>query len=178
MGELILGIDPGSRITGYAVVERQGRQLSVVDSGIIRLTRIEGISLRLAELLTRLEEIIGKVEPDAVAVEDVFTSRNARSALLLGQARGVALAVAGRQGLPVHAYPPATVKRAVSGHGRADKKQMQRMVQVLLSLSRTPVEDEADALAVAICHALGSKGQAMAARAAAAGSKAASRSRR
>lgn len=166
--DVILGIDPGSRVTGYAGVLRQGRQLTVVDSGNILLQKGAEVSLRLAELLRRLEAVIDTLQPSVVAVEDIFTHRNARSALLLGQARGVVLAAAGKHELPVHAYPPATVKRAVAGHGRADKGQMQRMVQVLLSMTRMPAEDEADAMAVAICHALGSRGQALTAQAAAA----------
>lgn len=163
--EVILGIDPGSRVTGYAGVMRQGRTLSVMDSGNIVLNKKAEVSVRLAELLRRLEAVIDAIQPAVVAVEDIFTHRNARSALLLGQARGVVLAVAGTHELPVFAYPPATVKRAVAGHGRADKAQMQRMVQVLLSLTRVPKEDEADAMAVAACHALGSRGQALTARA-------------
>jgi crossover junction endodeoxyribonuclease RuvC len=155
---LILGVDPGSQVTGYAVVSCVGRTLRRVDSGTIRLPggRTE-LSGRLGRLLERLEGIIESLRPTEVAVEDIFTARNPRSALALGQARGVVLAVAGRQALPVHGYPPATVKRAVCGHGRADKKQIQRMVQVLLSLDKTPAQDEADAIAVAICHALSRK---------------------
>ena len=165
--DVILGIDPGSRVTGYAGVMRQGRQFSVVDSGNIVLPKKFEVSVRLAELLRQLEAVIASLQPTVVAVEDIFTHRNARSALLLGQARGVVLAAAGKHGLPVHAYPPATVKRAVAGHGRADKGQIQRMVKVLLCLTRSPAEDEADAMAVAICHALGSRGQALTAQAAA-----------
>ena len=166
MGEVILGIDPGSRITGYAGILRQGRQLSVIDSGDIVLKRGAEVSARLGELLVRLGAVMEALQPQVVAVEDIFTHRNPRSALALGQARGVALALAGSRDPPVHAYPPATVKRAVGGHGRADKVQMQRMVQLLLSLTKTPAEDEADAMAVAVCHALGSRGKALQAKAA------------
>jgi len=125
-----------------------------VESGTIRLRSEQDLSARLGQLQQRFEAIIDGLAPAVVAVEDIFTSRNPRSALALGQARGVVLAAAGRRALPVHAYPPATVKRAVSGHGRADKKQLQRMVQVLLSLERVPAQDESDALAIAICHAM------------------------
>jgi crossover junction endodeoxyribonuclease RuvC len=151
---LILGIDPGSQVTGYGAVAREGRSLRRVDSGAIRLASDQDLSARLGELQQRIEAIIDGLEPAEVAVEDIFTSRNPRSALALGQARGVVLAAAGRRALPVHAYPPATVKRAVSGHGRADKKQIQRLVQVLLSLDRAAGQDESDALAIAICHAM------------------------
>ncbi|MBK8480333.1 MAG: crossover junction endodeoxyribonuclease RuvC [Proteobacteria bacterium] len=150
----ILGIDPGTRITGFAVIEQVGRRLSVCDSGTIRLQPQLELSERLALLDRALNEVIERQRPVVVAVEDIFTHQNVRSALVLGHARGVALAVAGRAGLPVQAYAPATVKQAVAGHGRADKQQIQRMVQLLLALEQTPVVDEADALAVAVCHAM------------------------
>jgi len=152
---LILGIDPGSQITGYAAVGREGRRLFVVESGRIMLRdRAPDLAGRLGRLQQEVERIIDRLQPAELAVEDIFTARNARSALALGQARGVILGVAGRRALSVHAYPPATVKRAVCGHGRADKTQVQRMVQVLLSLAAPPAVDEADAMAIAICHAL------------------------
>ncbi len=151
---LIFGIDPGSRKTGWAMVSQAGRRLSRVESGTIKLNERAPLSLRLGQLQIKLDEFFDRFSPAAVAVEDIFTARNARSALMLGQARGVALAGAGRRELPVFAYSPATVKRAVCGHGRADKGQVQRMVQVLLSLGEQAGEDESDALAVAICHAL------------------------
>jgi crossover junction endodeoxyribonuclease RuvC len=157
---LILGVDPGSRVTGYALVQQRGRSLSLVDSGNIRLGSDPEIASRLGRLQQALEQVMDSAEPQVVAVEDVFTARNARSALLLGQARGAVLAAVGRLGIPVRPYAPAMVKRAVAGHGRATKEQMQRMVQVLLSLSRVPGQDEADAMAVAICHALCSRGPA------------------
>lgn len=151
---LILGIDPGSRRTGYAFIRQQGRELSVVCSGTIRLRDKAALHERLAELSLQLEALVQANAPDTVAVEDIFSHKNARSALALGQARGAALAVVGRCNVPVAAYPPASVKQAVAGHGRADKGQIQRMVQVLLSLQTVPPEDEADAMAIAICHAL------------------------
>jgi crossover junction endodeoxyribonuclease RuvC len=152
----ILGIDPGSRKTGWALVAQAGRRLTRIDSGVIRLPAEAALSDRLAILQQQLEEVCQRLQPQVAAVEDIFTARNMRSALALGHARGVALAVAGRRQLTVHAYPPATVKRAVCGHGRADKDQIQRMVQVLLPLPPLQ-EDEADALAIAICHALCSR---------------------
>jgi crossover junction endodeoxyribonuclease RuvC len=157
---LILGIDPGSRFTGWAVIGQEGRRIYVVESGTIRLPARGELSVRLAQLQIGLETMLDRLLPQTVAVEDIFTARNARSALHLGHARGVALAAAGRRGLPVFAYPPATVKQAVCGHGRAEKSQIQRMVQVLLSLSRAVEVDEADAMAVAICHALRSRATA------------------
>ena len=148
---VVLGIDPGSRRTGYAVLHQRGRKIVALDSGVFTL----GSRLSLTERLGLLHDKIGKLltrhSIDLAAVEDVFTHRNARSALALGQARGVALALIGSAEIPSASYPPATVKRAVAGNGRADKQQIQRMVQVLLSLSDLPREDEADALAVALC---------------------------
>lgn len=157
----ILGIDPGSRVTGWAAVTQAGRQLSRLESGAIRLSPTGDLSQRLAALQLHLEEVLVRCSPSVVAVEDVFAASNARSALALGQARGVALATAGRQKLPVFSYPPATVKRAVCGHGRAEKSQIQRMVQVLLSLPRPAGEDESDAMAIAICHALTSRARGL-----------------
>lgn len=151
---LILGIDPGARATGYAVLSQQGRRLAVVDSGTIRLDSRADLGARLAELQRQLEAVLERNEPHTAAIEDIFVHRNARSALLLGHARGAALAAVARQGLLVQAYAPASVKQAVAGHGRADKKQMQRMVQVLLGMARIPAQDEADAIAVAVCHAM------------------------
>jgi crossover junction endodeoxyribonuclease RuvC len=154
---LILGIDPGSHTTGWAIVGQEGRRLSRVVSGAIRLPAAEALSDRLGQLQRTLEELIDRHTPEVLAVEDIFTHKNARSALALGQARGVVLAAAGRRALPLFTYPPATVKRAVCGHGRAGKPQIQRMVQVLLSLAELVPADESDALAIAICHALCSR---------------------
>lgn len=151
---LILGIDPGSYLTGWAVLHQEGRQLARVDSGTISLPAKALLSQRLAVLQQRIEHLLDHLKPQVLAIEDIFTHRNVRSALALGQARGVILAVAGRHDLPVHAYPPATVKRAVCGHGRAQKDQIQRMVQVMLTLPGLSPEDESDAMAIAICHAL------------------------
>jgi crossover junction endodeoxyribonuclease RuvC len=158
---LTLGIDPGSRRTGWAVISQQGRRLSVVDSGTINLPADHELADRLGQLLQTLEALLERTAPAAVAVEDIFSHRNARSALALGQARGVALAAAARRGVPVFSYPPATVKRAVCGHGRAEKAQVGRMAQALLGLKRDLLEDEADAMAVAICHALASRSRAV-----------------
>ena len=154
---LILGIDPGTRVTGYAVLSQQGRRLALVDSGTIRLDCRADLCVRLGQLQQRLEAVLQRNEPHTAAIEDVFVHRNPRSALLLGHARGAALAAVARQGLLVQAYAPASVKQAVAGHGRADKKQVQRMVHVLLGMSRVPAQDEADAIAVAVCHAMSGK---------------------
>jgi crossover junction endodeoxyribonuclease RuvC len=150
----ILGIDPGSRILGYAVIDCDAlRRLSYVECGVIEATRGETLERRLAEIGTGLEEVLAELSPTVVAAEDIFTAANARAALLLGQARGAALFVCGRAGLRVYAYAPAVVKQAVTGRGRAPKLQVARMVQVLCGLRRVPRADAADALAVAVAHA-------------------------
>jgi crossover junction endodeoxyribonuclease RuvC len=148
----ILGIDPGSRATGYGVVEVEGSRLARVAGGVIR-PGAPLLSERLACIVATLEGVIQKTDPEGSALESVFTARNPRSALLLGQARGAALAACGIAGLPAAEYAPAQVKRAVVGYGAARKEQVQRMVQRLLGLASPPPADEADALAVAICHA-------------------------
>ncbi|MBN1947264.1 MAG: crossover junction endodeoxyribonuclease RuvC [Bradymonadales bacterium] len=138
--------------TGYGVVERAGSQISALSYGIISLGSgsMEG---RLARLYTELSEITRQFGPTETAIEGIFQSKNARSALVLGHARGVALLVAGLNQLPVFEYAPAEVKRAVTCFGRAEKSQVQKMVAILLGLPQLPPVDAADALAIAICHA-------------------------
>ncbi len=150
--ERILGIDPGSRITGFGIIEIQRRQAVYVGSGCIRM-QSKSMPSRLAEIYTGINQIIEQYEPTVSAIEQVFMYRNAASALKLGQARGVAIVACVQGGLLVHEYAPTQIKLAVVGKGRADKTQVQHMVKVLLSLSNTPQEDAADALAVALCHA-------------------------
>jgi crossover junction endodeoxyribonuclease RuvC len=148
----VIGVDPGTRATGWGIVRLEGRRLTLVACGVIRMDPGRDLAERMMTLAGRLDEIIGEHAPDAAAIEDVFVSRDPRAALKLGQARGAALAAVARRGLPVSAYPPASVKSAVTGSGRADKVQVQRMVRAVLGLDRTPASDAADALAVAICH--------------------------
>ena len=160
----VLGLDPGSQVVGYAVVDLQDRGRFVYrECGAIVAGRGKPIEERLVVIATELRAIIGEFGPTEAAVEDVFLQRNARSALVLGQARGVALLVAAEHGLSISSYPPATVKKMVCGHGRAAKEQVQRMVTALARLTRPPAEDAADALAVAICHCLASGGAHLAA---------------
>jgi crossover junction endodeoxyribonuclease RuvC len=149
----ILGIDPGSRVTGYGIVEKREGKLAHVAHGTLRLRAADSMALRLATLQSGLVEVIQRFEPDRACVERVFVSASPRSALVLGQARGVALAVLGQAGLPVAEYAPGEIKQAVVGTGAARKAQVQAMVRRLLALRRTPAEDAADALAAAICHA-------------------------
>ncbi|WP_417916995.1 crossover junction endodeoxyribonuclease RuvC [Candidatus Electronema sp. JC] len=149
----IIGIDPGSRITGYGIIDKLGPNLGFVACGTIRAEREKDFTRRLLVIFDGLSEVIERHRPEAAAVEDVFVAHNARSALKLGQARGAAVVALLRQGLPVHGYPPRLVKQAVTGCGGAEKAQVQHMIQVLLELSGPPSSDAADALAVAVCHA-------------------------
>ena len=155
----ILGIDPGSLATGYGIVESAGSRLSYVACGVIR-ARDGDPGRRLAAIQRSLDEVVREHRPDEAAIESVFSARNPRSALKLGQARGVALAVCGGAGLATAEYAPASVKGAVAGYGRAGKSQVQAMVQRLLGLDRAPASDAADALAVAICHGAQSRARA------------------
>ncbi len=148
----ILGIDPGSRATGYGVVDLKRSKLYHVTGGIIRCGN-GPLPQRLARIDRELSEMIAEIQPAVAALESVFSGRNPRTALLLGQARGVALAACGRAGVETAEHTPSQVKLAVVGYGAADKRQVQKMVQRLLGLESTPSSDEADALAVAICHA-------------------------
>jgi crossover junction endodeoxyribonuclease RuvC len=149
----VLGIDPGSRVCGYGVVAIEGtRRCRYVECGVLTSGPANPIERRLGEIAKWLQDVIAELEPAAIAVEDVFSHVNVRSALALAQARGTVLAVAGMCGLPVYSYPPAVVKKTVTGRGRATKEQVARMVQALTGLRSTPRTDAADALAVAITH--------------------------
>jgi crossover junction endodeoxyribonuclease RuvC len=159
----ILGIDPGLRVTGFGVLEQYGTTLVYVTSGCIRAT---GTSLpgRLGVIARDLAHVIAQVRPVEVAVEKVFVNVNPSSTLLLGQARGAAIAAAVLAGLPVTEYTAGQVKQSVVGGGRAQKPQVQEMVRRLLALPGRPQPDAADALATAICHAHASAGMGMLAR--------------
>jgi len=146
-----MGIDPGSNITGWGVVEARGAGLHHVDSGAIRLPRGD-ISERLLLIFEQIRGAIRSNRPDEIAVEKVFVARNARSALTLGQARGAALVACGGLCGTVVEYSALEIKQAVVGRGRADKQQVQHMVRVLLGLREPPQADTADALACAVCH--------------------------
>lgn len=147
----ILGIDPGSRITGFGVIEMTGLQTRHIASGCVR-TRGESLPERLDEIFAGIETVVGTYHPDEMAIESVFMHRNAGSALKLGQARGAAICAATRSGLAISEYAPREVKQAVVGKGGATKEQVQHMVCVLLGLRSSPQADAADALAVALCH--------------------------
>jgi len=151
---IVLGIDPGTANTGYGVVARRRGRVVALDGGVIETPAGQALERRLATIHARLGELIAEHRPQAVAIEDLYFGANARSAFAVGQARGVVLLAAGQHGLPCSSYTPQQVKSAVCGSGRADKLQVQQMVQRLLSLTEVPRPDHAaDALAVAICHA-------------------------
>ncbi|WP_406676537.1 crossover junction endodeoxyribonuclease RuvC [Moorella sp. ACPs] len=152
---LILGIDPGTAIVGYGLIEvRNAGPLQAFAYGCIRTPAGEKASRRLVLIYDHLQEIIKNYRPDIMAIEELFFNKNSRTAMAVGQARGVALLAAAHAALPVAEYTPLEVKQAVTGYGRAPKEQVQRMVQALLGLkSRPEPDDVADALAVAICHA-------------------------
>jgi crossover junction endodeoxyribonuclease RuvC len=151
---IVLGIDPGLANTGYGVVARRGGRLAALDGGVIETAPGVSAERRLAAIFARIEELLDEHEPVAVALEELYFGANAASALAVGQARGVVLLAAGRRGIDCAGYTPQQVKGAVCGTGRADKDQVQRMVQAVLALPEPPHPDHAaDALAVAICHA-------------------------
>jgi crossover junction endodeoxyribonuclease RuvC len=148
----ILGIDPGSRRTGYGVIDFDKSKVTYVSSGIIRLPK-KDLPIRLKIIFDGVTEIIEQFSPQTMGIEEVFFAKDPRAALKLGQARGAAIVAGANAQLSVGEYSPRSVKQAVVGTGSADKKQIQMMVQQLLKLPSAPAEDAADALAVSICHA-------------------------
>jgi crossover junction endodeoxyribonuclease RuvC len=147
----VLGVDPGSAATGWAVVEGAGNRFTLAAAGVIRTGSGERPA-RLARLDSALSEVVAHHRPDAAAVESSFSGRNPRSGLALAESRGVALAVLGRAGIAVSSYTPTQVKSAVVGYGRAEKRQIVYMVMRLLGLEKQPAQDAADAMAVALTH--------------------------
>jgi crossover junction endodeoxyribonuclease RuvC len=151
---IVLGIDPGVANTGYGVVAHDRGRLVALDGGVIETPAGDDPGARLAVIHERVGALLDGYAPEAVAVEDLYFGANARSAFAVGQARGVVILAAGQRGVQCSSYTPQQVKNAVCGSGRADKGQVQRMVQALLGLEELPTPDHAaDALAVAICHA-------------------------
>ena len=151
----VLGIDPGTAACGYGIVHRSGDRLRAVDHGWWRSSAAERPEARLRRIFDGVTSLIEAHEPDAVALEESFVGRDARIALSVGQARGAVLVAAAGAGLDCFEYAPALVKQCVCGYGRADKEQVGRMVKTILGLDALPAPDHAaDALAVAICHAL------------------------
>lgn len=147
----ILGIDPGSRITGFGVIDVSGSDALYVASGCIR-TEGGALPQRLKTIYEGVYEVVNRYTPDEMAIENVFMQRNADSALKLGQARGAAICAVVTQSIDVHEYTPTQIKQAVVGRGHADKSQVQHMICALLKLTESPQVDAADALACALCH--------------------------
>ena len=147
----ILGIDPGSRVTGYGIIDINGNHATHVANGVIRIAG-DDTAGRLCFLFRRLGEVLGDYSPAEVSIEKVFMHKNADSALKLGQARGCAMTACADRGLPVFEYTANQVKQATVGRGHAAKQQVQHMIKILLCLPVVPEEDAADALAIALCH--------------------------
>lgn len=151
---IILGIDPGTQITGYGFVRKESSQVLAIDYGCIRPPHTLPLSERYRIIFESLAIIIDRHKPDAVAIESQFVLKNPQSAIKLGMAKGMAILAAAQRGIPIFEYAPTRAKRAVVGKGHASKWQVQKMIQIILRLSAPPEpEDAADALALAICHA-------------------------
>ena len=148
----IIGIDPGSRCTGYGVIDSDGLRHEYVTSGFVKITGDE-LPERLGMIFNEISLIIEKWQPQTMGIEQVFMNKNADSALKLGQARGAAICAATNAELEVGEYTPRAIKKAVVGNGSADKEQIQKMMKLLLKLGFEPQSDEADGLAIALCHA-------------------------
>ena len=149
-----LGIDPGYAILGYGIIDVKGNKFSPVDYGAVRTEASMDMPRRLKTLYGSLAQLIRKYEPDEASIEELFFNNNAKTAILVGEARGVAVLACADGGLPIGEYTPLQIKQALVGYGRADKKQVQFMVKTMLGLESVPKPDDtADALAAAICHA-------------------------
>ncbi len=149
----ILGIDPGYAIMGWGIVEKKGNRFVPIDYGAITTPADLNMTQRLKSIYEQLIEIITQYNPEAASVEELFFNTNTKTAIMVGQARGVALLACANRGLSIGEYTPLQIKQALTGYGRADKKQVQVMVKTMLHLAQIPkVDDTADALAAAICH--------------------------
>lgn len=149
---IILGIDPGSIITGFGLIDNQASKITYIHSGCIRV-KGDSFPNRLGDIFTRVEEVIEQYNPEQMSIENVFMAKNASAALKLGQARGAAICAGYRSGLKIAEYSPREIKQALVGKGAATKEQVQHMVMRLLGIKQPLQADEADGLAIAICHA-------------------------
>lgn len=151
---VIFGIDPGIAIVGYGVIKYTGNKFSVLDFGAVQTSNKYSFPHRLKIVYDEISVLLDKYKPDALAIEELFFNKNVKTAITIGQARGAQILAAVNKGIEVYEYTPLQVKQGVVGYGRADKKQIQEMVKILLNLPKVPKPDDvADALAVAICHA-------------------------
>lgn len=148
----VLGIDPGSRVTGYGVIEKQRNGLIALLQGDVRLASNDSLSSFMITLYNQLLAVIDDIEPDAMAIEDIFYGKNVKSLIKQAHVRGVVILAGATRQIPIFEYSPLEVKQAVVGYGRAEKSQVQKMVTTILHLAKIPPADAADALAVAICH--------------------------
>ena len=149
----ILGIDPGTLTMGYGIIENRDDEIALVDCGALTSQKRSPIGERLSYLYNKLEEVISRYQPNTVAIEQPFMSKNVKSALAIGRAQAIAILAAANQGIPTYEYTPAQVKQRVANYGASSKEQIQEMVKLQLGLSQVPQpSDAADALAVAICH--------------------------
>ena len=155
----IIGLDPGTKVTGYGLVDSEGSRFRFVEAGVFRAPQSAPLEARLAVIRKELVAVLARCKPETAAVEDVFVKVNPRAALAIGQARGALLSALGDAGIGVASLAPASVKRSVAGNGRAAKEQVARMVSTILGLSDPYPVDATDALAVAIAHALGMRTQ-------------------
>ncbi|MBU0671943.1 MAG: crossover junction endodeoxyribonuclease RuvC [Candidatus Margulisbacteria bacterium] len=150
---LTLGIDPGTATTGYGLIAEKSDRLVFINHGVILTSKNDSSQARLRKIYTELKKLIAAYKPKAIAIEKLFFGVNSKTAISVGQARGMSLLAAAESGIPVAEYAPLEVKLAVTGYGKADKQQVQQMVKALLGLAELPKPDDAaDALAVAICH--------------------------
>ena len=149
----VIGVDPGTAITGWGIVEGDGNDLTMVAGGVITTTAGTPLPERLQVIYRELTDIVTQWQPSTAAIEELFFSKNAKTALAVGHGRGAAMLALANTNLPITEYKPLEVKQAITGHGGADKKQIQQMVKLLLNLDEIPrPDDAADALAIAICH--------------------------
>lgn len=150
----ILGIDPGTAITGFGVIDYDGRTFKFVDAGVIRTPKEQPMNERLSTVYDEMHELLKEFKPDVMSIELLFFARNVTTAMTVGQSRGIVMLAATQAGIPIYEYTPMQVKQAVTGYGKADKKQIQEMVKNLLKLDQIPKPDDAaDGLAIAITHA-------------------------
>ena len=154
----ILGIDPGFAITGYSIIDYVGNKFNLITSGAVTTEAGVSFPLRLEKIYRDLDVIIKEYKPDAMSIEELFFNNNAKTAINVAQARGVTLVVARMNGLATYEYTPLQIKQAVTGYGRADKMQVQRMVKMILNTEKLPkLDDITDSMAIAICHAHSAK---------------------
>ena len=149
---LVLGVDPGSKVTGYGLVEKEGHRMIFVHAGTIRTSQERPFYERIDEIFRSVTEIMTRFRPQEMALEDIFFAKNVKSALKIGHARGAVLIAAVQCGIKIFEYTPLEIKKSVVGYGRATKEQVRAMTQVILKLKTQPDLDASDALATAICH--------------------------